>query len=249
MLLLPGVVANVEKAIFTGPAPAYVTAAILTLADFNLRSLDPESSAIRTNLSRAFPSDPQPRGADAWFLLDRLAEGQRYEVRVCWAAVVSQLSTSRSWRCSPSHARCKTQDPTSFSLDVYEPKAVWATPELMQSLTGYASASPADPVTGETKPGARQSSPRKEEQSLLLLRVQAAANYFTDDFGLMTHPPPVLVDLILDPFLCNVMPASLVPSAGYLVVVGVVTWLLARWIASSLQSVAKPPTRHAKTRD
>lgn len=88
LLATAGVVANVEKVIFNGPAPANIHLAKPSLADLNLYSLTPESSVIRTNLSRAFASDPEPRGTSAWLLLDRLVEGQVYEVRVCWAAIV-----------------------------------------------------------------------------------------------------------------------------------------------------------------
>jgi hypothetical protein len=54
----------------------------------------------------------------------------------------------------------------------------------------------------------------------------------------MKDPPPVLVDLILDPYLYNVLPQSLVPTVGYLVVVGVVSWFVAKWVASSLTAIA-----------
>lgn len=87
-LATPGIVANVEKVVFTGPAPANIPLAKPSLSDLNLDSLTPESSVIRTNLSRAFPLGTDPRGSSTWLLLDRLANGQRYEVRVCWAAIV-----------------------------------------------------------------------------------------------------------------------------------------------------------------
>jgi hypothetical protein len=54
----------------------------------------------------------------------------------------------------------------------------------------------------------------------------------------MQNPPPVLVDLILDPYVLNVVPRSLLPTAGYLVIVAVLTWFVARWIAGQLQAVA-----------
>ncbi|KAM4060046.1 hypothetical protein HRG_002338 [Hirsutella rhossiliensis] len=227
-LAAPGVVANVEKVIFTGPAPANIPLVKPSLSDLNLDSLTPESSVIRTNLSRAFPSGPDPRGTSAWLLLDHLAEGQRYEVRVCWAAI----------------------EPTSFSLHVHELETVWGSPELIQSLAGYASNRQTDSIVVDKQESeARRSAAQERKASVLFLHVQAAADYFTDDVSLMAHPPPVLVDLILDPFIYNVIPHSLIPTAGYLVLVGVVTWFLARWISSSLQSVAGPPRRHAKKRD
>lgn len=68
----------------------------------------------------------------------------------------------------------------------------------------------------------------------------AAADYFTDNAELMMNPPSVLVDLILDPFLLNVLPRSLLPTSGYIVVVAIVTWIVARWTASYLGSITRP---------
>jgi hypothetical protein len=41
-----------------------------------------------------FPSEGTPQGSDHWFLLRDLNPQQRYELRVCWAAVVRTLSFS-----------------------------------------------------------------------------------------------------------------------------------------------------------
>lgn len=106
-----------------------------------------------------------------------------------------------------------------------------------------------DPIADKHESEARRSSAQEREASVLFLHVQAAADYFTDDINLMTHPPPVLVDLILDPFLYNVIPRTLVPTAGYLILVGFVTWFLSQWIASSLRSVAGIPKGRTNKRD
>jgi hypothetical protein len=127
------------------------------------------------------------------------------------------------------------KQPTAFALDVYELDMVWSTPELIQSLEEYASwrqaASGADQEHFPRERGERQS-------SVLLLQVRASADYFTDDAELMKTPPPVLADLILDPYFYNVLPQSLIPTIGYLVVVGLIAWFGARSIASKLQSIA-----------
>ncbi|PHH69804.1 hypothetical protein CDD80_6475 [Ophiocordyceps camponoti-rufipedis] len=213
--------ANVEKIIFPGP-PANTP---LTDPNPNLDSLSPQRSVLRTNLSRVFPAAEglAVRGQSSWLLLYDLVEGRRYELRVCWAAV----------------------EPTSFALDVHHLDHVWHIPELNQSLTEFASSKRA---VKDTIVLSHQQLPERKT-SALLLHVRAAADYFTDDHQLMKHPPPVLVDLILDPYLYNIVPQSLVPIAGYLVLVGVVTWFLARWIASSLESVAASPQRHANKYD
>lgn len=63
--------------------------------------------------------------------------------------------------------------------------------------------------------------------SVLLLRIDAAADYFTTDRALMLHPEPVLADVILDPFLLNVLPRTLLPTVGYVVLVAAASWVLA----------------------
>lgn len=68
----------------------------------------------------------------------------------------------------------------------------------------------------------------------------------------MLHPEPVLVDIILDPFLFNVFPKSLVPTAGYILVVAFVAWWISKfastWLSRIAQSedVVKPESRKDK---
>lgn len=102
--LTPLVAANADKIIFTGPAPITYPLASPSLSDLNLDALSaPSNLTLRTHLSRTFhdDSDPEnegkPRGQASWFLLDDLTQGQRYELRVCWAAIVSStMSNGRS---------------------------------------------------------------------------------------------------------------------------------------------------------
>lgn len=63
--------------------------------------------------------------------------------------------------------------------------------------------------------------------SVLFLRIDAAADYFTTDRELMLRPEPVLADVILDPFVLNVLPRTLVPTVGYVVLVAAASWVLA----------------------
>jgi len=72
--------------------------------------------------------------------------------------------------------------------------------------------------------------------SMLLLQIYAAADYFTLNETLMKHVPPVHVDLILDPYLLNVFPQSLLPTAGYIVVIAIVAWFLSAWVYQQLSS-------------
>lgn len=210
------VLANVEKVIFTAPALLPIPQQKPSLADLRLPVLAPDASEIRTNLSRAFPSTAKDyaSGAATWVLLDNLNSEQRYEFRVCWAAI----------------------QPTGFVLDVFELDTVWETPELIQSLAGYAFSRQDDGT--ELHEELPQPGEKERKASLLLLQIKASADYFTDDEALMKDPPAVLVDLILDPYLFNIVPRSLVPTAGYIVVLAVVSWFIARSVASRLQAIA-----------
>lgn len=67
--------------------------------------------------------------------------------------------------------------------------------------------------------------------------MSAVADYFSPDPALMRDVPPVSVDVILDPFLWNVFPRSLVPTAGWIVVVAVVAAVVGRWVVGELGRV------------
>jgi hypothetical protein len=60
----------------------------------------------------------------------------------------------------------------------------------------------------------------------------------------MQNPPPVLVDIILDPFLFNVVPQSLVSTGAYIIVVGLLAFFLStpiwQWLRYQLVFKAKP---------
>lgn len=74
-----------------------------------------------------------------------------------------------------------------------------------------------------------------------LLRIVAAADFVAADRAAM-HPdrvPPVLTDIILDPYLLNAVPRSLLPIvAAILAVAGVSAWLARRVILPQLRAVA-----------
>lgn len=90
------VAANADKIIFTGPEPVTHPLASPSLSDLNLDVIGPATNlSLRTSLSRTFHDDTnpvargKPPGSASWFILDGLTPGQRYELRVCWAAIVS----------------------------------------------------------------------------------------------------------------------------------------------------------------
>ncbi|EHK46808.1 uncharacterized protein TrAtP1_005730 [Trichoderma atroviride] len=219
--------ANTEKAIFTGPEPITLSNIPSALKDQNIPVLGPSTRwSIRTNLTRVFPlsqeeTEQEEQGYPSWLLLDNLTPGQRYELRVCWSAL----------------------QPTAFTLDTYTLSTIFSTPSLLQSLTQHATTSTQQQIVDEETETHQQKSSNYSltavnGSSVLLLRVLAAADYFSHHSSLMKDPPPVLVDLILDPYLYNVLPQSLVPTVGYIVVISIVSWFVARWVSNSLVSVA-----------
>lgn len=84
------VVANTEKVIFLAPENTQIPLEHPTLEDLQLDSISPQHWSLRTHVSATFPTNSSKNGLSSWFLLHRLKEGQRYEVRICWAATVSQ---------------------------------------------------------------------------------------------------------------------------------------------------------------
>lgn len=98
-------------------------------------------------------------------------------------------------------------------------------------------------------------------ESLLYLRVQAAASYYSTNRTLMGFPPPVDVDIstsnienerpykltwtVLDPFLLNIFPRSLGPVAIYITAVAIGAWFLSgyiyRWLLSVVSEAPSKP--------
>lgn len=74
-------------------------------------------------------------------------------------------------------------------------------------------------------------------ESVLFLRVFAAAEYVSADPQLMEEVPPVLVDIILDEYLFNVLPRSLVPTIAWMATVGFVAWWLGGWAVQGLVGI------------
>ncbi|KAK2002430.1 hypothetical protein LX36DRAFT_253736 [Colletotrichum falcatum] len=208
--------ANTEKVIFLGPDTVNIPTLPPTIEDLRLHVLTPDDWTKRLDLKAAFPSEDSPSGTTTWLLLNDLTQGQRYELRVCWAAT----------------------QPTTFTLDVFELSTVWDTPELISSLATYASSRRLE--QDNSGAGDKPTQRRKQEEheaSLLFLRVLATADYFTDNVTLIAQAEPVSVDVILDPFLLNALPRSLLPTAVYSVAVAILAWFLSRRILDWIQPV------------
>nr|OQO29136.1 hypothetical protein B0A51_02720 [Rachicladosporium sp. CCFEE 5018] len=102
--------------------------------------------------------------------------------------------------------------PTAFKIRSYEISEVFDTPDLIQNLALYAARPDRRPHNSSIALTA------DGKESLLFLRVQATADFFTTNTTRMLDPPRVDIDLILDPYLWNVFPRSLGPTAAYIVV-------------------------------
>lgn len=138
----------------------------------------------------------------------------------------------------PVHTTDIRQEPTQFWLDTLGITEVFNSPELIQDLAAFADERQVlgdiayinndylDEVTGS--------------QSILFLRLSAAADFYSTNATLMKHPPPVNVDIILDPYLFNVLPRSLLPTAGYILVLAIVGWYVSGAIWKWLLSVSEP---------
>ena len=59
---------------------------------------------------------------------------------------------------------------------------------------------------------------------------------------LMEHPPLVNVDIILDPFLFNVLPESLLATIGYIIFVAAAAYLVSRRIVPMLHGIIATTT-------
>jgi hypothetical protein len=88
LLQVHAVFCNTEKIIFLGPSEVQIPVEHPTLEDLKLETLSPQQWSLRTHIRAEFPTKSSKYGQASWYLLHGLQEGQRYEVRVCWAATV-----------------------------------------------------------------------------------------------------------------------------------------------------------------
>jgi hypothetical protein len=113
-------------------------------------------------------------------------------------------------------------------VDTFALSTVRDSPELLASLQTYSASREAEALAAKDSSSSSSSSEQEDESSVLLLRILAAADYFTTDAALMNDVPPVDVDIILDAFLFNVVPRSLVHKVVWLAAVAVVGFFVAR---------------------
>lgn len=81
---------NTEKVIFVAPEQSAIQP-IPKLSDSALHTLSSAKPQVRTYLDVAFPTVSNKKGLQSWYLIEDLSPNQRYEIRVCWAALVSYI--------------------------------------------------------------------------------------------------------------------------------------------------------------
>ncbi|KAH7347929.1 hypothetical protein B0T11DRAFT_343981 [Plectosphaerella cucumerina] len=223
LLLARSVQANTEKTIFKAPPVINMPTQPPTLDSLGLDILTPDVSSLRTRVQANFPDEASPGGPATWLLLYNLTASQRYEMRVCWAAT----------------------QPTSFTLDTYELDEVFETPELITSLAVYSQIRHLTPdgVAGKATPPIQldRHGHGDIQASVLFLRILAKADYFSDDEARMSLVEPVNVDLILDPYVLNVLPRSLAPTAAYITAVAALAVFLSQYVRSRIHGPSVVP--------
>ena len=207
---------NAEKTIFVTPE-AQDFPSDASLDNLLLKRLTLAHPSLRTHLNASFPTNTQPRGTETWMLLEDLTPGQRHEVRVCWLAT----------------------QPTSFWIYTHTMQSVFENPSLISALTLYsnnrqASISPDDLSEARSRNEMRRNSATDKPTTFLFLQIYAAADYYSLNKTLMDNVPPVHADVILDPYLLDIFPQSLLPTAVYIICIAVFGWFASGWVYSKL---------------
>ncbi|PYH49966.1 uncharacterized protein BP01DRAFT_388097 [Aspergillus saccharolyticus JOP 1030-1] len=252
--------ANVEKTIFLAPSPTLIPTLAPPNDDLGLPRLSPSHSHHRTKLNVSFPDADSP-GTDSWFFLEHLVPGKRYEVRICWLAtqptsfhlatytLPHALETPDLLGSITTYSTARLAHQQHHHLDEEEDLALLSDLEQVRrhkhkkkpfqpsKAGGLLSRRRSTTMGGGTGSSSFVEDTAPISDSVLFLRVRAAADYFTTDAELMKNVPPVVVDVILDPYLGNVFPRSLVPTAGWVVVVAGLAVLVGRWVTAELGRV------------
>ena len=131
------------------------------------------------------------------------------------------------------------QQPSDFKLKWFTVDEVFSNATLLSTLASYSESRQIDGVyVGNNIIPAASSSTVSGTQSVAFLRVTAAADYYSANKTLMENIQPVVVDIILDPYILNVYPSSLLPTAVWIVLVAIASFFIAQSVSRWLQSVA-----------
>jgi hypothetical protein len=95
--------ANTEKVIFVSPSSISLpdAAAGPALEHLGLDRLSPAHPVSNQSLAVAFPTLAAAHGRESWYLIQHLHENTRYEVRICWPAIVRLIFDVRFLMLTP----------------------------------------------------------------------------------------------------------------------------------------------------
>lgn len=133
------------------------------------------------------------------------------------------------------------KQPTSFTLSTHTLEEITSDKASLAAISRFSNARLSSLPEPQRKPAQAHTSNRKDQSdrdtTILFLRIDAVADYFSLEESLMQAVPPVVVDIILDPFLGNVFPRSLVSTACWGLVVAVVAVGVSRWAVREIGRV------------
>jgi hypothetical protein len=119
------------------------------------------------------------------------------------------------------------QQPTAFRLATHTISDVFNDEHLITQLGSYSEERQSNSCDPQESPS---SDDHVGQTSLLFLVIDAAADYYSSNKTLMSSPPDVKVDIILDPYLLGVLPRSLAPTVAYIMCVAFVAYYLSGYI-------------------
>ena len=86
------VLANTEKIIFISHSHELPQTELTVLNGLQILKLDKYHTSVRHQLPVESATKKSLLRKQSWLLVEGLEEGRRYEIRVCWAAVVNTLA-------------------------------------------------------------------------------------------------------------------------------------------------------------
>jgi hypothetical protein len=192
--------ANTEKVIFIAPPSDILPEAV---QDLHLPTLTPSDPSLRAALPVKFPSGLTKA--------DKTRQGE-----LSWY-LLNDLHPDQRYEVRICWAATQ---PTNFWIDTFTLSDLLADQHLLHQVT----------QSSQGQRSAQQTTESKGSSSSLVLRVIAAADFFTTNETLMRDPPSVDVDIILDPFLANVFPQSLLSTAVYIIILAIGSWFISGYI-------------------
>ncbi|PWW72681.1 hypothetical protein C7212DRAFT_226101, partial [Tuber magnatum] len=119
-----------------------------------------------------------------------------------------------------------------LTLNIYTASQLLDKPPLLANMTAYSSRQLSLSPINEL------SVPSTAPRSVLYLVIQAKADYYTHEKHRMETPDPVEVEIILDPFILNVLPESLLPIVITIVLIALSAFWASGRVYNALRNIA-----------